>query len=179
MKKGSVFWITGLSGAGKSTLANELQAFLKAKNIESVILDGDQLREIFHKTSITQDHYSRDVRLQLAVQYSKLAHLLSSQGINVIVATISMFNEIYQMNRSLMKNYIEIFMDIPIDVLRKRDPKGIYLKGSSGDLKGIAGVDLLVDTPTDPHLTIDQNLAFGVHSTIEEIYKLWLKRNDN
>jgi len=179
MKKGSVFWITGLSGAGKSTLSKELQTFLKMNNIKTIILDGDELREILNKNSYSEDYYSREMRLQLAMQYSKLAHLLSSQGLNVIVATISMFNEVYQLNRSLMENYVEIFMDTPIEVLRNRDPKGIYQKQLKGDLKGVAGVDLRVDIPSNPHVTISYKSNSETSDLLYKIFKTWAKQNDH
>ena len=80
MKTGTVFWITGLSGAGKSTLAKELQIVLEEKEVTSIILDGDQLRKIFTQDFDSQYQYTREMRLQLAMQYSKLAwhqiHLL-------------------------------------------------------------------------------------------------------
>lgn len=179
MKTGTIFWITGLSGAGKSTLAKELQNFLKVNSVKSIILDGDELREILHKNSSSQDHYSREMRLHLAMQYSKLAHLLSSQGLNVIVATISMFKEVYQFNRSLMENYIEIFIDTPIDILRDRDPKGIYRAQLKGELKGVAGVDLCVDTPSDPHIIISGKSICSTPDALNKILMIWLKQNDN
>lgn len=179
MKTGTVFWITGLSGAGKSTLAKELQIALEEKEVKSIILDGDELRKIFTKDFNSQHQYTREMRLQLAMQYSKLARLLSFQGFNVIVATISMFNEVYHENRALIGKYIEIFIDTPIDILRDRDPKGIYQKQLSGEIKGVAGVDLCIDTPPAPHVKIAHKLNCDTSISIREILTLWAKLNDD
>ena len=177
MKLGTVFWITGLSGAGKSTLAKELQCILQTKGVPSIILDGDELREVFSKNSTSQNHFSREMRLQLAMQYSRLACLLSSQGFNVIVATISMFNEIYENNRALICNYIEIFIDTPMNILRDRDTKGIYQKQSNGALLGVAGVDLPIDIPPSPDIKINFQIDCRNYISVNEILSLWEQRN--
>lgn len=179
MKSGTVFWITGLSGAGKSTLAKELQYSLLNKGAPSIVLDGDELREVFSKNSTSQNHFSREMRLQLAMQYSKLACLLSSQGFNVIVATISMFKEVYVGNRNSISNYIEIFIDTPMNILRDRDSKGIYQKQLNGELLGVAGVDLSIDVPPNPDIKIIFQSNYQNSISVSEILSLWELRNED
>ena len=98
---GQVIWITGLSGAGKTTLAEKLNMRLqRKKNIHPILLDGDVLRKIFTKSSVGKESYDRNSRINLALKYGILSNTLSSQGFTVIIATISMFNEIYVWNRA-------------------------------------------------------------------------------
>ena len=105
-----VIWITGLSGAGKTTLAKEIVNQLTTENIEPILLDGDQLREIFiDSTNQAISSHDRSSRLTLALKYSGLARLLSEQGFWVIVATISLFKEVHDWNRKNLKNYYEVF----------------------------------------------------------------------
>lgn len=85
----STIWITGLSGAGKSTLATEVVKRLKASNESVIMLDGDEIREVFDATSSNNISYERDKRLALAMQYTKLFRLPSNQGETVVIATIS------------------------------------------------------------------------------------------
>ena len=178
MKIGTVFWITGLSGAGKSTLAKELQSNLEQLKHDSIILDGDELREVFDKTLNIKKNYSRDTRIKLALQYSKLCNLLALQGFNVIIATISMFKEIYEYNRNSIGKYIEIFIDTPISVLKKRDKKNIYNKLSEITTSNVAGLDVNVDYPINSDLVIKYSKNNTNKLNIEKIIKIWKNIND-
>lgn len=141
-----VIWITGLSGAGKSTLANELAARLRARGRPVILLDGDELREVFGPATEADPH-SREGRLALARQYAKLCRLLAGQGFTVIVATISLFREIHHWNRDNIKDYMQVYLRVPVDELLRRDPKGIYRSFFEGTLKNVAGLDMPVDEP--------------------------------
>jgi Adenylylsulfate kinase and related kinases len=132
---GIVVWITGLSGSGKTTLGNAIKEKLIKKKITCVWLDGDQLREIFHQTN----QFDRSSRLKLGKIYGELCKVLSSQGISVVISTISLFKEVHQWNRDNIARYYEIFIDIPLTELQSRDPKGIYKLYRKGKIKGIPG----------------------------------------
>lgn len=143
---GSVIWVTGLSGAGKTTLSQEIVKFLRSEGHNAIFLDGDELRDAFgFKTE-----HDRDSRLKIATAYSKLCKLLSSQGFIVVIATISMFNEIYAWNRKTFHYYFEIYIKVSMDELVKRDPKGIYKKYFAGELKNVSGLDFSIDEPSNP-----------------------------
>jgi cytidine diphosphoramidate kinase len=148
-------WITGLSGTGKSTLAAEVVQLLRDKGDCVVCLDGDQLRKVFSTMHSTEKNYERSARLSLAMQYAHLCHVIAEQGVTVVIATISMFKEVHKWNRNNLHNYFEIFLKVPIDELRRRDPKGIYRRYDSGELKHVAGLDLVVDKPENPDLFFD------------------------
>jgi len=145
-----VIWITGLSGAGKSTLACELATRFRADSIPTVLLDGDELRSIFDVEVPIDRSYSYEARLALAMRYSKLCLSIASQGFTVVIATISLFREVHKWNRENLPGYFEVFLRVPLEELRRRDPKGIYSRFDSGELSNVAGLDLPVDEPAAP-----------------------------
>ncbi|HJW24558.1 MAG TPA: adenylyl-sulfate kinase [Rhodocyclaceae bacterium] len=144
----NVFWITGLSGAGKTTLCRKLIDHLKKTGRSVVMLDGDELREMMGATAA----HTRAERVELASRYARLCHLISAQGISVAIATISLFKEVHEWNRSNLQGYVEIFVDVPLEELMRRDPKMIYRRAAQGELTCVAGVDLAVDFPQSPDI---------------------------
>ena len=165
----SVIWITGLSGSGKTTLATELALQIKIKNNAVVMLDGDILRTIFCPDFSDKASYDRASRIELAMQYSKLCHELSKQRITVIIATISLFKEIHSWNRENLPGYFEIYLKVPMQTLRQRDPKGIYKKFDAGQLINVAGLDLKVDEPANPDLILDDHDLASLQHTVSEL----------
>jgi adenylylsulfate kinase-like enzyme len=160
---GRVIWITGLSGAGKSTLAHETVSLLRATGNAVVLLDGDELRKVFSTVAEKQQDYSRQGRLELAMQYAQLCRVLAAQGLTVVIATISLFREIHIWNRANLPSYFEVFLKVPIEELRNRDSKGIYKRFDAGELKNVAGLDLPIDEPRSADLVVsfvqDQSVA--------------------
>jgi len=150
-----IVWITGLSGAGKSTLAKHLVDLLRARGETVVFLDGDELREVFGATVASEANHGREARLALAMQYAKLCRVLSSQGLTVVIATISLFREIHEWNRTNLPGYFEVYLQVPLEELRRRDPKKIYRRFDAGELKYVAGLDLPVDLPESPDMIIE------------------------
>lgn len=140
-----VIWITGLSGAGKTTLAHEIVDRLQLNNYPAIMLDGDTLREIFAANN--SETYSRENRVSLALRYSKLCEMLVSQGITVVIATISLFREVHAWNRVNLPGYFEVYLKVPVQELRRRDPKGIYRRFDAGELSNVVGLDLPIDEP--------------------------------
>ena len=108
---GHVIWICGLSGAGKSSVAKRLRAILEQLGKPCILLDGDQLREILNVNSFATATIDRDSRLTLALRYSALCKLLANQGHIVIIATISMFKEIYSWNKQNLPGYFQVFLN--------------------------------------------------------------------
>lgn len=162
---GRVLWITGLSGAGKSTLAIGVINLLQKTNISPVFLDGDELRTLWDAASNKKSDHTRASRLELAKKYSALCKLLADQGHIVVIATISLFHEIHAWNRANLPGYFEVYLDIPKEELRRRDPKGIYKKFDTGLVSQVAGFDLPIDEPANSHLTI----KFDSKKSIEEL----------
>ena len=160
-----IVWITGLSGAGKSTLASHLVDLLRARGETIVFLDGDELREVFGATVASVENHGREARLTLAMQYAKLCRVLSSQGLAVVIATISLFREIHEWNRANLPGYFEVYLQVPLDELRRRDPKKIYRRFDAGELKYVAGLDLPVDLPEFSDMIIE----FDSEQSVSEV----------
>ncbi len=150
VRKGRVIWITGLSGAGKSTLACELVERLRKLGKAVVVLDGDELREVFGAAAVNAENHDREGRQTLAMQYAHLCRLIAEQGFIVVIATISLFNKVHDWNRQNLPGYFEVYLKVPVEELRRRDPKGIYRRFDAGELTDVAGLDLPVDEPTTP-----------------------------
>lgn len=166
---GQVIWITGLSGAGKSTLATKLGKALRQLGSTVVILDGDELREVFGATSYHALNHGRPARLALAMQYAHLCRVIASQGVTVIIATISLFKEVHAWNRAHLPGYFEAYLKVPLDELRRRDPKGIYRRFEEGTLRDVAGLDLEIDEPEAPDWMVNYSPDTTVSTLSEQL----------
>ena len=166
---GRVIWITGLSGAGKTTLAQEITNTMRATGEKIVILDGDELRGIFTTKASETQNYTRKERLKLAMRYARLSRIIATPGVTVVVATISLFSEIQKWNRSNLPRYFEVYLKVPIDELRRRDPKGIYSRFDSGDLKNVAGLDLPIDEPKSADFVMEFAPDYSVSALAERV----------
>ena len=160
-----VIWITGLSGSGKSTIGKKVVEVLRKSGEQVLYLDGDELRKIFGSNYSNIDSHSRERRLAIAMQYSRLCHFIVKQRLKVVIATISMFKEIYSWNRKNIPGYFEVYLKVPLDELRRRDPKNIYKKFDSGEISNVAGLDLEIDEP----LGADLILKFRDQVTSDEL----------
>lgn len=147
MSQARVLWITGLSGAGKSTLAREVAARLRERGEPVVMLDGDELREVFGAVAANAQNHGREGRLALAMQYAHLCRIIAAQQLTVVIATISLFREVHAWNRANLPGYFEIYLKVPLKELRRRDPKGIYQRFRTGEIRHVAGLDLPIDEP--------------------------------
>lgn len=173
-KSGRVIWITGLSGAGKSTLALALVTRLRILDAAVVMLDGDELREIFGAAAVNAQNHGREGRLALAMQYGHLCRILAQQGLTVVIATISLFKEVHAWNRAKLPDYFEVYLKVPIEELRRRDPKEIYRRFDAGELTDVAGLDLPIDEPD----AADWVVAFEPGCNVESMAEDLLKRLD-
>ncbi len=169
---GRVIWITGLSGAGKSSLAVEVVKRFRANGKAVVMLDGDQLREIFGATVVDSEKFNRNARLSLAMQYSHLCRAISTQGLTVVIATISLFKEVHLLNRKTLPGYFEVYLKVPMEELRRRDSKNIYYRFDTGEINNVAGLDLIVDEPNDADWTPEFDKRRSVKELADELLSL-------
>lgn len=167
--KAKVIWITGLSGAGKTTLASKLVDLLRAQNEAVVMLDGDELREVFGAVAANDKNHGREGRLALAMQYAHLCRVIANQGMTVVIATISLFKEVHAWNRENLPGYFEVYLKVPLEELRLRDPKGIYRRFDAGELTDVAGLDLFVDEPEAADKTIEFVPGRSVDALADEL----------
>ncbi len=165
---GQLYWITGLAGAGKSSLARKLFKALKPATPELVYLDGDTLRELFDANGL----YREADRHRLALQYAHLCYLLTSQGVDVICATISMFDDVRAWNREHFPNYIEIYLKVSFSVLQKRDQNKLYSNHARQRINDAVGCDIDAQLPKQPDIVLCNN----GDNTIEELVRRVLKK---
>jgi bifunctional enzyme CysN/CysC len=152
-QKAQIIWLTGLSGSGKSTIANELAKQLFAQGFHAYVLDGDNLRSGLNMDlSFTPEDRAENVR-----RVSEVAKLMVDAGLIVIIALVSPFETDRLRARSLVEEgeFLEIFVDTPIEICRARDPKGLYKKADSGKIPNFTGVGQEYEVPSKPELIID------------------------
>ncbi|OPL12550.1 MAG: adenylyl-sulfate kinase [delta proteobacterium MLS_D] len=153
--KGACLWFTGLSGSGKSTLANELEAALNARGVHTYILDGDNIRHGLNRDlGFTDAARTENIR-----RIGEVAKLFVDAGIIVLTAFISPFIRDRDFARNLMSegDFIEIFVDADLATCERRDPKGLYTKARSGEIRDFTGIDSPYEPPLRPELTIRNN----------------------
>ncbi len=164
----AVLWFTGLSGSGKSTLANALQKRLYAYGRHSFILDGDNIRHGLNKDlGFTDADRVENIR-----RVANVARLMSDAGLITLVAFISPFRAEREMARNLMApgEFIEIYVDTPLEVAEKRDVKGLYRKARAGELRNFTGIDSPYEPPLAPDLRINTS-DMSVEQAVEEILR--------
>ncbi|MEM9377713.1 MAG: sulfate adenylyltransferase subunit CysN [Pseudomonadota bacterium] len=152
-QKPAVLWFTGLSGSGKSTIANVLQQKLYAMGKHTFVLDGDNVRH-----GLNQDLGFTDAdRVENIRRVSNVAKLMSDAGLITLVSFISPFRSERRMARNMMADgeFVEIFVDTPLDVAEARDVKGLYKRARAGEIKNFTGLDSPYEAPEDPELTIN------------------------
>jgi len=152
-QKPCVLWLTGLSGAGKSTIANLVEKKLHALGRHTYLLDGDNVRH-----GLNKDLGFTDVdRVENIRRIGEVAKLMVDAGLIVITAFISPFRAERRMARELMAEgeFIEVFIDTPLDVAERRDTKGLYKKARQGELKHFTGVDSPYEVPEHAEIRVE------------------------
>jgi bifunctional enzyme CysN/CysC len=157
-QKPAVLWFTGLSGAGKSTIANEVEKRLHARGHHTMILDGDNVRHGLNRDL----GFSEADRVENIRRIAEVSRLFVEAGLIVIVSFISPYRAERMLARDRVAEgeFLEIFVDTPIEECRRRDPKGLYQKADSGQIRNFTGVDAPYEQPLDPEIrlrTLERN----------------------
>lgn len=162
-------WLTGLSGSGKSTIAKALEKRLVDSGKLAFILDGDNVRYRLNRDL----GFSDADRAENIRRISEVARLMNDAGIIVITAFISPFAADREMARENIRPefFTEIFIDTPLEVCEQRDPKGLYKKARSGEIKGFTGIEAPYEPPTAPDLTVKTS-GKSVDECVDEILKI-------
>lgn len=171
-RTGVVIWITGLSGAGKTTVAHRLVPMFVRAQRPCVILDGDVIRDLVSKELRIAFGHDREQRLWLALLYGRLCQAVAARGLDVLCATVSMFHEVRNRNRTQIPGYLEVYLRVPVDELRRRDPKGLYARSAAGHGVGMVGVNVVAEEPRHADLVIDHAPDRTPDDTAEEIWRL-------
>ncbi|WP_449536630.1 adenylyl-sulfate kinase [Ferdinandcohnia sp. Marseille-Q9671] len=153
--KSCVIWFTGLSGSGKSSLANALDKELYAQNVQSYVLDGDNIRHGLNAGL----GFSKDDRKENIRRIGEVSKLFVDSGQIVSTAFISPFREDRDQVRALFPDdeFIEVFVKCPISVCENRDPKGLYKKARKGEISEFTGISSPYEEPEHPELVIESD----------------------
>ena len=167
-QKPCVIWLTGLSGSGKSTIANLLEKKLAEHEKHTYLLDGDNVRH-----GLCGDlGFSDKDRVENIRRISEVAKLFVDSGQIVLTAFISPFKSERDYCRNLLeeKEFIEVFVNTPIEVCEQRDPKGLYKKARQGDISNFTGIDSTYEEPENPEITLDFN-GQSPEQSAEELFE--------
>ena len=167
-----VFWLTGLSGAGKSTIANALDKRLHELGKHTYLLDGDNVRHGLCKDL----GFSDEDRVENLRRVAEVSKLMVDAGLIVISAFISPFKHERQMARGLFEQgeFIEVFINTPLDIAEERDVKGLYKMARNGKIKNFTGIDSPYECPINPEITINTT-AMCVEDAVEKIIQFQMK----
>jgi adenylylsulfate kinase len=173
-QKPFVLWITGLSASGKSTLASEIESYLYGIGHHCYLLDGDNVRHGLNK-DLGFDEQSRIENIRRIGEVSKL---MLDAGIIVITAFISPFRtDRYIVRNMHNKNeFIELYLDVPLEVCERRDPKGLYKKARRGEITQFTGIDSPYEIPLNPEITVKGG-ELGVKQELHQVIE-YLKKHD-
>jgi adenylylsulfate kinase len=171
-QRACVLWFTGLSGSGKSTIANEVEKQLYDKGYHTYLLDGDNIRH-----GLNGDlGFSEEDRKENIRRIGEVAKLFVDSGLIVLTAFISPFRDDRARARDIVgEDFIEVFIDTPLEVCVQRDPKGLYAKAYAGEIKDFTGIDSPYEAPLSPQLHIRTEEA-DVHTCARQVVE-YLQRH--
>jgi adenylylsulfate kinase len=167
-ERGFTLWFTGLSGSGKTTIAEIVERELKERERPVEVLDGDIVRTNLSKGL----SFSRDDRNINVLRIGFVANLLTRNGVGVIVSAISPYKEARDQVRRRIVDFVEVFVDAPLEVCADRDVKGLYQKAFAGEIKQFTGVSDPYEPPNAPDLTLKTDEESPEESAQRVIEKL-------
>ncbi len=148
IRRSTTVWLTGLSSAGKSTLGRALYEQLRARGHKAEMLDGDEVR----RRLCNDLGFSKEDREENIRRIAYVADLLTKHGIIVIVCAISPYRSVRDQARALLGNFIEVYVNAPLEVCESRDVKGLYRKARAGTIKMFTGIDDPYEPPISPEI---------------------------
>jgi adenylylsulfate kinase len=167
-QRGFTLWFTGLSGAGKTTIAEIVEHELKERGLRVEVLDGDIVRTNLSKGL----SFSREDRNINVLRIGFVANLLTRNGVAVIVSAISPYKEARDQVRRRIIDFVEVFVNVPLEVAAERDVKGLYQKAFAGEIENFTGVSDPYEPPVAPDLVIKTDEEAPEESARKVIEKL-------
>ncbi len=170
-QRGVTIWFTGLSGAGKTTISKQVEAKLRDQKYKVEVLDGDIVR-----TNLTKGlGFSKEDRDENIRRIGFVSHLLTRNGVIVIVSAISPYQAIRNEVRERIGNFVEVYVNAPLDVCEQRDVKGLYRRARAGEIKMFTGIDDPYEPPLNPEVecrTDLEELEESVNKVFQKLEKL-------
>jgi bifunctional enzyme CysN/CysC len=166
----AVVWLTGLSGSGKSTIANIVESKLHTLGVRTYLLDGDNVRH-----GLNRDLGFTDVdRVENIRRIAEVSSLMVDAGLVVLVSFISPFIAERRLARDRVEDgeFIEVYVDTPLEIAEERDPKGLYAKARRGELSNFTGIDSPYEPPADPEVHVDTSTTSAEQAADEIIAEL-------
>ncbi len=165
-QRAKVIWLTGLSGSGKTTLASLLEKRLFELNYFCQILDGDNVRSGINKNL----RFTNEDRMENIRRIAEVSKLFMNCGIILICAFISPTKKMREMAKEIIgeDNFLEIFVDTPLEVCEQRDPKGLYKKARSGEIPNFTGISAPFEVPENPFI-VAENSDPDINETVRKI----------
>ena len=172
--KSVILWFTGLSGSGKSTIANTLEVVLHRLSIRTYLLDGDNIRHGLNKDL----GFSDTDRTENIRRIGEVAKLFIDSGTMALTTFISPFRDDRKIVRDLVeeKDFVEIYVQCPLDVCEQRDVKGLYERARKGEIKKFTGIDSPYESPINPEITIDTSVD-SVDDAVNKILSYLIKNS--
>ncbi len=169
-QKGCVVWFTGLSGSGKSTLANAVAHQLHERNHHTYVLDGDNVRHGLNKNL----GFSPEDREENIRRVGEVAKLFVDAGTIVMTAFISPYRTDRNQARELIEEnrFVEVFVECPLNICEERDPKGLYKKARSGEIKEFTGISAPYEEPNNPEVVINTSELSVIESANQVVVYL-------
>lgn len=147
-QRGVTVWFTGLSGAGKTTITRAVEEILRSNGLKLEILDGDIVR-----TNLTKGlGFSKEDRDENIRRIGFVSHLLTRNGVIVLVSAISPYREVREEVRQRIGDFVEVFVNAPLSVCEGRDVKGLYKRARAGEIKAFTGIDDPYEPPLNPEV---------------------------
>lgn len=169
--RGVTIWFTGLSGAGKSTITEALAEELRSRNCKLEVLDGDIVR-----TNLTKGlGFSKEDRDENIRRIGFVSHLLTRNGVIVLVSAISPYRAIREEVRERIGDFMEVYVSAPLEVCEERDVKGLYKRARAGEIKQFTGIDDPYEPPTNPEVncrTHEETLEESVGTVLSKLEEM-------
>lgn len=164
-----VIWFTGLSGSGKSTLAVQLEAELHEKGYKTYLLDGDNIRSGLNR-DLT---FTEEGRVENIRRIGEVCKLMVDAGIIVLSAFISPFRADREQVKAIVgkENFVEVFVDAPLEVCEQRDVKGLYKKARAGEVKNFTGIDSPYEPPEHPDVKIETH-KLSIEESMKKLHSV-------
>ena len=165
MHKGFTIWFTGMSGAGKSTISHLLEQRLRELGAKVEVLDGDVVRTHLSK-GLGFSKEDRDINIR---RIGFVCELLSRNGVIAIAAAISPYRAVREEVRARILNFVEVYVECPVEVLAERDVKGLYKKALAGEIANFTGITDPYEPPASPEVTVNSS----TETPAESVDRIW------